>query len=99
MDAHHYLRFKQIANAVVTKGTACTPKSVWQLEREVSYCIRRWTSRNGGAWKKETESAQPRPGERRPADRPKYSPFFMFCPKAVPVSIVIAQEPVVQQSG
>ncbi len=29
----------------LARGTACTPKSVWQLERQVSFCMRRWNSR------------------------------------------------------
>ncbi len=49
---------KQIADPRLSQGMACTPKSVWQLEREVSACMRRWNSRKEGAWKKKTARAQ-----------------------------------------
>ena len=42
----------------LSQGMACTPKRVWQLEREVSSCMRRWNSRKEGAWKKKVARAQ-----------------------------------------
>ena len=42
----------------LSQEMASTPKSVWQLEREVSCRMRRWNSRNDGAWKKKTDRAQ-----------------------------------------
>ena len=37
---------------------ACTPKRVWQLEREDCSCLRRWNARKEGAWNKTVARAQ-----------------------------------------
>ena len=47
---------QQVTNAVVTWDGLHT--SVWQLERELCCCMRRWNSRKDGAWKKKAARAQ-----------------------------------------
>ena len=54
---------EQIAKRL-SQGMAWTLKSVWQLEREVSCCIRRWNWRNKRVWKKKTARAQAAASER-----------------------------------